>query len=466
MEGNKEVRAETSLRDFLDVLFRRKWIILSIFGLSTALVFILNARQPTIWESFSRVLVRRGEQQSELSGVVRYLGWEEEVASEIQVILSEDVFRRAQKLFADSVAVNRLPATWTYTPGLVRADVVGESNAFLIRYTDRDRDICRLGCEVTTLAYHDYYRQRKNPPELADFFAGEIADVRSELQEWRAKRQRFMDDERFYGGEETSRFLLNKLTTLEDRESKLTGDISSQQLRVDNLSELSKKSGTELEKELSFSVSQHVLQSGIVQNIKFALQSLNLHREDLIQQYTEKHPEVIAVNEQIASLHADLKRQVDNAYKVEKVTLEEMQARRASVVEELTEARTELDALPDKERQVVEMDAMIRKLEDRHSLLLNRQGEAEIARAGHTDWEVTILSHASAPYTKKTRDYVRLALGPLLSLIVGLGLTFFLESIDHSMKSQAEAEEYLDVPVLATISDYENTRTRVVGRDA
>jgi len=175
---------------------------------------------------------------------------------------------------------------------------------------------------------------------------------------------------------------------------------------------------------------------------------------------------VIAVNQQIASLHEDLKRQVENAYRVEKVSLEEMEARRAKIVEELAEARTELDAVPDKERQVAEMEAMIKKLEERHSLLLQRQSETEIARAGQSDWDVVILTHAGPPYSKKTRDYVRLALGPLLSLIVGLGLAFFLESVDHSVKNQAEAEEYLDVPVLATISDFEAKRSKVVGRDA
>jgi uncharacterized protein involved in exopolysaccharide biosynthesis len=464
MDAKLEARTETSLRDFLDVMFRRKWTLISIVGLATVLVIILNERQPNIWESSSRVLVRRGEQQSQLSGNVRTLGWEEEVASEIQVILSEEVFDRARKMFADSVAVKHLPADWKFEGGLVRADVVGESNAFVIRYSDTNKDVCRLGCEAVTQGYHDFYRERKNPPQLSDFFASEIADVSADLDGWRNKRQQFMDKEKFYGAEETSKFLLNRIGALESRLSVVNGDMSSQQLRVDNLAELSAKDGDELEKGLAFSASQHVLQSAIVQNIKFALQDLNLKREELTQQYTDKHPEVIAVNEQIASLHQDLKRQVDNAYRVEKGSLEEMQARRSGIVGELNASRAELDAIPDKERKLEEIDATIKKLEDRHTLMLQRQGEAEIARASYTDWEVTILSHAGAPYSKKTKDYVRLALGPLLSIIIGLGLVFFLENMDHSVKTRGEVEEYLHVPVLATISDLEKRR-KAIGQD-
>ena len=39
----------------------------------------------------------------------------------------------------------------------------------------------------------------------------------------------------------------------------------------------------------------------------------------------------------------------------------------------------------------------------------------------------------------------------LTCLIIGLGLVFFVESIDHSIKSPADAEEALGIPVLASL---------------
>ncbi len=465
MDSQNATRQETSLRDFLDVLFRRKWIIISIVVLASGLVAVLNARQPHVWESSSRVLVRRGEQPSVLNTNVRYVGWEEEVASEIQVILSEDVFSRARDVFADSVRMNGYPAGWTFNAGAVRAEVIGESNAFVIRYTDVDPAVVQLGCQAVTIGYHDFYRKRKNPPELSDFFVAEIVDVRDELDDWRMRRQRFMDEERYYGSTETSRFLLNRITSLEQRLSDLNGDVSSQAMRTETFAKLVEKSGVELETELAFSLSQYVLQGGILQNIKFALQELNLKRDELIQMYTDRHPEVMAVDEQIARLHADLKQQVLNAYTIEVAGLNELKARRSQLLEELNGVRAELETVPDKERRLAEIDAMIKKLEERHALMLERQSETQIAQAGHTDWDVVILAAASAPYSKKTRDYVRLAIGPLLSLIVGFGIAFFMESMDHSIKNAAEAEEYLDTPVLVTIADLSVRPRKTVGHD-
>jgi len=463
MENRIDTRQETSIRDFLDVVFRRKWVILSIVMATTLLVLVLDARRPDSWESTSRVLIRRGEQLSVLSQQIKMLPWAEDVASVIQVILSEDVFNRAKAAFADSVQTQKLPADWVFNPGSVHAAVIGESNVFTISYSDPRPGICPLGCNVVTEAFQQFYRQHNSPPPVSDYFVNELETTRASLEQQRQARNTFMNEKKFFGTDETSRFILNKITALETTESSLNGDVSSQELRVANLAALSEKSGPELENSLSFSTSQHVLQSGIVQNIKFALQQLNMKKEELTQKYTDKHPDLVAVNAQIAELHADLKLQVENSYRMEKSSLEEMQARRAGILEELASARAELNRVPDQERELAEIDAKIDGLEVREKFLMQQQSAAEISAAGSPMNDVSVLAQASAPYSKKTRDYVRLALGPLLSIIVGLGIAFFLESMDHSVKSRAEVEEYLDIPVLATVSDAGDARKRAAG---
>ncbi|HUV37296.1 MAG TPA: hypothetical protein VMX58_10195, partial [Patescibacteria group bacterium] len=68
---------------------------------------------------------------------------------------------------------------------------------------------------------------------------------------------------------------------------------------------------------------------------------------------------------------------------------------------------------------------------------------------------VTILNPASPGYRKKTRDYVRMALGPVFSLIVALGFAFFIDNLDHSIKNVSDAEESLNLQVLASFPDRE-----------
>jgi uncharacterized protein involved in exopolysaccharide biosynthesis len=455
-----DTRQETSLRDFLDVAFRRKWVIISMVIATTLLVFALDARRPDMWESTSRVLVKRGKQQSILTTNVYVLPWAEDVASVVQLILSEDVFAKARVAFADSISTGRYPKDWTFNAGSVHSGVIGESNVFTISYSDPRPGICRLGCNVATAAFATFYRESNSPPPVSDYFVNQLNDTRTALAQAREERNRFMNEKKFFGADETSRFLLTRIGGLETNLSTLEGDVSAQKLRTENLAALTKKSGPELEKDLSFSVSQHVLQSAVVQNIKFNLQQLNMKKEELTQKYTDKHPDVVAVNAQIAELQDNLKEEVENAYKVENGSLEEAVAKRDAVLRELNEAKQQLASVPDHERELAEIDARIDGLETSEKYLVQQQSAAEITAAGSPEEDVTVLASASAPYSKKTRDYVRLALGPLLSIIVGLGIAFFLESMDHSVKSRAEAEEYLKVPVLATIADTSVSRRK------
>jgi uncharacterized protein involved in exopolysaccharide biosynthesis len=443
-------KQETTLRDFLNVVFRRKWIIVGVVALASVLVFYLNARQPVVFESNARILVKRGEESNVLTGSVRYLGWAEEVSSQIEVILSEEVFSGARKIFQDSVRARGLPPHWFFAPGAVRADVVGESNVFLIRYSSFDPGVCKLGCQAMTLSFQEYYRERQTPPALTDFFTEEIIDVRTDLEHWEAKRNKFMNEQNFFGLDEESRFLLSKISTLENDLIDVNRDINEQNMKVDNLERLRNLSGSELEDELAYG---DLLQSGVIRNIKFMIQRLDAEREELCHKYTEKHPEIVAIDEQLRQLRADLKQEVENSYRIEKQTLQTFYANRTSLTQEIDRAKSGLEALPDKQMTLNQLDNTIANLRAKYELLLTRQGESEIAMASRPEWEVTILSNASNAYARKTKDYVRLALGPFLSFVVALGLAFFLESLDHSIKNMAEAEEYLKTPVLATISE-------------
>jgi uncharacterized protein involved in exopolysaccharide biosynthesis len=453
MADKIEIQQETTLRDFLNVMFRRKWIIISVVAFATVMVFYLNTRQPAFWESSSRTLVQRGEQSNILTGAIRYLSWEEEVSSQIEVILSESVFSRANEIFLDSLAARGLPEQWRFYSGLVRADVVGESNVFAIRCLDLNPQIAEMGCQAMTMSFQEYYRERKAPPALADFFAEEMSDVRTDLEHWEKKRNEFLNEEKFFGMYEESRHLLGQIATLENALTETDANISVQAARVKNLAELIKRSGSELEDELAIRLSGNFVQQGLVQQIKFKLQALNQDREELLQKFTEKHPEIVAIDSQRADLHGALKREINNAYNIEVQELEGLQARRASIGAQLDIARSDLNSLPDKDLELTKFDNVIANLRAKYELLLERQSMTDIALAGRPEWEVTVLSSASPPYSKKTHDYVRLALGPILSIVVALGLAFFLESLDHSVKNMAEAEEYLNTAVLTTISE-------------
>ena len=77
----------------------------------------------------------------------------------------------------------------------------------------------------------------------------------------------------------------------------------------------------------------------------------------------------------------------------------------------------------------------------------------QINRATSPDYTVTLLAPAGSPYAKLTKDYVRMGLAPLMRLVVGFLLAFFLDSLDHSLRTSSDVEQHLGVPVLAALPD-------------
>ncbi|MDD4857041.1 MAG: hypothetical protein PHD74_02935, partial [Candidatus Krumholzibacteria bacterium] len=118
-------------------------------------------------------------------------------------------------------------------------------------------------------------------------------------------------------------------------------------------------------------------------------------------------------------------------------------------------AKLEIDKsrYPMREIELNRIDETLDELLKAYDKIAEQQIEAKIGRASNPEWTVTILNPASAAYRKKTRDYVRMALGPAFSLIIALGLAFFIDNLDHSIKNINEAEENLGLSVLASFPE-------------
>src|SRR5262249_46092261 len=77
---------QTTAREFLAVVFRRKWLIIGLFLTTTITVAVLSLTTPLVYQSVGRVLVKRGERDNALQvGRQVYSQWEEGLASELEI---------------------------------------------------------------------------------------------------------------------------------------------------------------------------------------------------------------------------------------------------------------------------------------------------------------------------------------------------------------------------------------------
>jgi uncharacterized protein involved in exopolysaccharide biosynthesis len=446
-------KQEATVRDLLNVVFRWKYLILAIFGFTTFFIVFMKLSKPLTYVASSRILVERGERPNLYTPNPRYLGWAEEMSSQLEVILSEAVFGEARIIFADSLEANGLHGTRFFNAGAVRADVVGESNVIVIGYSGLDPIECEFGCAAVTNAYISYYEKRAAPPAVTDFFESEIDEALTELTEWRRRKSEFLQGEEYLGVEEQGKHLMYQLSRLEVVLADAKSDVSAQRIRVRKLEGLTVLSPEELEHQLSTASAEGPVQSRILTDIRFALQNAMVDREELLTMYTEKHPSVAAIDGQLADLRNQLKKEIANAYEAAKSRLEALIAKQRSLESDIARVETQIIVVPEKQKELARIESKITAFEEKYLLLLEKQNEAEIAVVSSNEFEVTVLTPPGKAWPRRSGDVVRLAVGPFLSIIVALGLAFFFESMDHSLKNPAEVEQYVGSKVLATVTE-------------
>jgi succinoglycan biosynthesis transport protein ExoP len=88
--------------------------------------------------------------------------------------------------------------------------------------------------------------------------------------------------------------------------------------------------------------------------------------------------------------------------------------------------------------------------QDQVRFLRAQQYEAEIDAAAASTC-VLVVDSASAAYPVTTGGQTNLLLGAILGLILGVGAAFFLEYLNRTVRTSAEVEMLLSIPVLGII---------------
>lgn len=459
MLEDEKPRREASIRDVLRVVFRYKWVLVILFVVSTLVVASINVRSPVLYESEARVLVRRGQLENMVDSRYRYLTWQEEVLSEIEAAKSYTVLARARDILKAKLEEKGLDRKPLIVRGYVQVDVVKESNVLAISYLHRDPVYVVMVTDAVTEAYMEYRETTYDVAKLEEFFSDEIEDVELQMEKLRAARGEFITAENLT-------FSQDEKHNLETRAMTARTSLDEVRRRINAKSTILKAERDGLENGFVTSVPRDSESSygdiSVILQHKLKLADLRGSRDAMASQFTDKYPPLVSLNNQISGLEAELRAEVESKIVLDEMDLELLRSEESSLLATLTESEEKLKTLADKVGRYQQMELDLESLEGRYKNLRDTQVKTKMSQATSPAWRVTLIAPAQRPVARKTKDYVRMALAPIFSVVIGLGLIFFIESLDHSIKSPADAEESLGLPVLATL--YEMKKKAVRGR--
>jgi uncharacterized protein involved in exopolysaccharide biosynthesis len=441
---------QATTRDFLAVVFRQLWVIVTVFLISSLSVIVVSLRSPTTYESSSRVRVNRGQKQSVLQSNLQVFPWEEEISSELETVKSLPVAQRAQRLLDQWGTEGKLSRQIRMSPSGVAAGVLGESSVIEISYTSRDAETCVPVTNAVTQAYMEFRRESATVPFVKEFFEREIAAVDSAMASVMARRESFVSETGAVDPQEEQHALFS---LLQNSEAELA-DVQ-QELRVlaQSLAEARRLVAENDVPDPSFFFQLNLGNQLALTRLKTDLVGLTQRREDLSSRQTSDHPELRGVLQALDEVKAQIRNEAVASIDLLDAKRQTLVERAATLRGQAASYRAQLEPLPYQQNALNQLDHEMFTLRDRYKELVGKEITARIQQATTPDWTVTLYAPASRPKALRTTDYVRLALAPLLSLVVGLMLAFFLDSLDHSLKTASDVEEYLGIPVLASLPE-------------
>jgi polysaccharide biosynthesis transport protein len=207
-----------------------------------------------------------------------------------------------------------------------------------------------------------------------------------------------------------------------------------------------------------------------------AVRTVQLERELEVARanYTDKHPEIIRLKEDLAAARAAVKTEqgrpeservatlrVDPTYRSlmadaerARMRIRELQRQEANIRTQITMYRTRVDSAPRVEQQMASLQREYDIEKSQYSDLMNRKRNAEItenlerSRGGE---QFAVLARAGFPTTPFWPNPQRLwAVTLLLGLVLGAGLALGREYLDRSIYDTRALND-LDLPVLGQI---------------
>lgn len=440
---------QASAREFLAVLFRRKWIILGLFLVTTATVLAVSLTTPTYFMSSGRILVKRGERQSILRPDRQIFSeWEQELGSEMQIMKSAAVVRRARELM--EAEAKRTNQPMTLDPGSIEVEVMGKSNVIAIGYRDLDASVAQVACRSVMDAYLEYRKERMTLEQPREFLDQEIAQLEAGIRQRLEERRAFTEQTGIASPLAQTNSWVAQGQALENRRTEIQSDLAAarsveeamRQMQADPEIDLPTfGSGTDFTNEQALvSLKQKVLE----QQTKIAI---------MIETLRDDAPEVVGARQTLETLQGLLRKEVDARVRLAGSRVRQMESRLQVLDREIASVRKELDSAPHSLKKMDEIDADLIALRTRLREVTDARDKALITANTMPDVSVIVLAPAGVAIPTNQLDFVRLALAPAFSLLVGIAIAFFVDGLDLTVRTANQAEEYLDLPVLASLSE-------------
>lgn len=491
---------EIHLRDYLRIITKRKYIILTILSIVFLATAVKTFTTTPIYTAASQVLIEKNygskglddqyrfdpdflDTQAEiiksanvaekvvanlrLADRYRHYFFKDEktgsVAAAIKNMLQSVIqpalafLKNSPEEQSGAMAALAIPGVEPKTDEQIIAEIISEGLAVTpvkntkivsIAYSDMDPAMAKLVADAIVKAYMDEMLEIKlsTSSYSIKWMTDKAQEEREKLEYSERELQRFMRENDLVTVEDKLTVLPQKLSEFGRQISMAEAQKKELQDQIDQI-EAAGKSLDQLEKIPALATNE------VLKSIRERIYKANQTIQELSRKYGPKHPKMIKVSTELRILNDEKRYEIDRV--LSSITNSyELAASKEESMKELL-AKTKGEMLGSNEKF---MQYQIMKREVDSNRVMYETLQAGIKKEGVTEQSqsvnIWVMKKADLPqYPSKPNKKRNLLLGLILGLFGGVGLAFFIEYLDNTVKGAQELEDKFGLPVLGSIEE-------------
>ena len=468
---------ESTMREYLRVLIKRKWMVTGVIVGIFMAVAIASLRQTPIYEAASQIVINKADSnlitfkdsvpvvdyydQSDLDTEVRIL---QSDLMALQVIRQLNLDKRPEfggqadqkqpNLVADPLQTdsNRTSALLGSFRGNLHVTLIPNTRIIEIHYTSTDPQLAASAVNTLAATYveQNFKTKFESTMQASDWLSKQLVDLQMKVETSQEKLVRYQKEHEIFGVDDKQNIITEKLDELNKEMTAAEFD-RMQKEAVYRQTQSNDPVAVAAAIVADTTGGGTGAASALLDKLREQQAGLRIQIADLGTQFGPSYPKITQLNNQLKEIDHQLQSETNKAVDHLKGQYEAALQRENMLRESFEKQKQAANKLNE---SAIEYSILKRDVDSNRTLyegLLEKLKEAGVT-AGLRSNNFRIINAARVPTSPSEPNIPRnLAFALVLGVISGVGLAFLLENLDNTVRTPEQAQAISGLPSLGMI---------------
>ena len=463
-------------KDIVRIIRKRYKLIVGIFTVAVVLAIIAGLVSNPVFESSAtlRIKQKQGLSNSLLSEMPGGFNMTKELMSTYaEIIKSRSVVNQVIDSTWKPTKSNAKKPVYESFVGNITTTPVRDTQILKVSVKGGSAQIAQERCNTLVEVFTDRLTtlSQIEQKSVREFIAVRLEEIKKDLDKAETNLADYKTINKITSPSDEAKAVMDTLVNLDKIEADNAVKTIASQALLDTAN-----------KQLAAEAPGFIASSPLIEQLKGKIADLEVQKMMFLQQYTPKHPQIMATQaaidearrnldheaERIATANAPSSNVVHTGLLQAKIQAEASseagKAQKVAIQSEVDKRMLNLGELPIKEYKLTRLLRDAKVAEQIFVMMSQRYEEARINEV-MTPRDLQLVDEAALPLAKiSPNNTVNVAIGALLGLCLGVVLAFVFEYLNRTIRTAEDVGYFLKLPVLGQISDYSVRQRNFYGR--